>query len=119
MSDGGKKSSDLSQAEIETKLKSSFTGISNDNITILSTYMKGEPKKWRIDTDEHFIVDVNKIMPDAFAYNMRPSNMLLGGIIALLIVIIVGALWWIISTFVMKNNKNVIDDPMTANTNYI
>lgn len=111
--------SDLSQADIQKKLNDNFTGLSSDNVKILSTYMQKNPKKWKHDTDEQFTKDVNKLMPDAFAYNMRPSNMLLGGIIAILIIVIIGALWWIISMFVTKNNRNVIDDPMSPNTNFI
>lgn len=102
------------QSEIETKLKTSFTGLSDANIKILAHYMYLHPKKWRFD-DEYFTEDVNKILPEAYAYNLRPSNIFLGAVIALVILLFFGLIWWGVSTLINKNNKNILDDPSSIN----
>lgn len=114
----GDKDKVMTQAEIETKLKTSFMGLTDSNITILAHYLHKYPKKWRSD-DENFVSDVNKLFPEAFAYNMRPSNALFGAIITIFIVMLIGILWWVITLFMKKNNKNVVNDPSFVNPNFI
>lgn len=108
----------LTQVELEAKLKTDFAGLSDSNITILANYLHKNPKKWRSD-NQFFVTDVNKLIPEAFAYNMRPSNLLFGAIITILIFMLVGIMWWVITLFIKKNNKNVVNDPGFVNTNFI
>lgn len=109
---------DLSQIDIETKLKESFTGISASNITILAHYMYKNKKKWSADS-KNFITDVNKLIPEAYAYNMKTSNVLFGSIITICIILLIGLIWWVISIFIKKNKKNILDDPIIVNPVYI
>lgn len=108
----------LTQADIETKLKASFTGINDSNVTILAHYLYKNPKKWRSD-DANFVADVNKLIPEAYAHNMKPSNALFGALIAIFIILICGLLWWVITMFVKRNNTNVLNDPSVVNPAFI
>lgn len=108
----------LTQSEIETKLKDIFKGLSDSNITILGHYMYKNPSKWR-SNDQYFTLDANKIAPEAFASNMRPSTVMFGIIIAVFVILLLGLLWWIISMFIQKNNKNVLNDPSVVNPVFI
>lgn len=112
------KKNTLSEAEIDAKLRASFTGLSDSNITILMHYLYKYPAKWRSE-DEFFLEDVNKLLPEAFAYNMRPSNALFGAVITIVIILLIGIVWWIISAFTKKNNKNVLNDPTIVNPAFI
>lgn len=114
---GSSDSTKLTQAEIETKLKTSFTGITDSNITILAHYLYNNPKKWR--SDENFTSDVNKLMSEAFAHSMKPSNVLFGAVLAILVLLLIGLFWWIIQLFIKKNNKNVLNDPSGPNPIFI
>lgn len=108
----------FTQKEIETKLKTTFPQLSDANITILGYYLYKYPKKWRQE-EEHFQEEVNKLMPEAFAHNMMPSNVLFGAIIVIIIIFLAGLLWWIISLFMRKNHKNVLNDPNVVNPVFI
>lgn len=108
----------LTQAEIETKLKATFTGLNDSNITILAHYMYKNPSKWRSDS-QYFAEDVNKITPEAFASNNRPSNIMFGVIIAVIVIMLLGLLWWLVSGFMQKNNKNILNDPSVVNPVFI
>lgn len=108
----------MTQEEIEKKLKEHFTGFNDANITILAHYMYKFPKKWRND-DENFVADVNKLVPEAFAYNLRPSNALFGAVITVIVFMIIGLIWWVVSAFIKKNKKEVLSDPNFANPSFI
>lgn len=108
----------LTQSEIETKLKIVFKGLSDSNITILGHYMYKHPTKWR-SNEQFFAMDANKIAPEAFASSMRPSNVMFGVMIAVFVILLLGLLWWVISMFMQKNNKNVLNDPSVVNPVFI
>lgn len=101
----------LTQQQIESKLKGLIIGISDSNITILGHYMYKNPKKWSAKDDATFKADVNKLIPEAFASNMRTSNMMLGAIFAIIIVTVIALLWWIVSMLVNKNKRIIVGDP--------
>lgn len=108
----------LSQSDIETLITVHFGDLSKANVTILSHYLYKYPNKWRSD-DEYFKQDVNKLMPEAFANNMRPSNVLFGAVIAIFVIFLIGLIWWVISHFINKNNRNVLNDPSIVNPAFI
>lgn len=108
----------MTQTEIEAKLKTSFIGLNDSNVTILAHYMYKYPKKWRSD-DENFVADVNKIIPEAFAYNMRPSNALFGAIIAIIVILMIALIGWVVTIVMKKNKSNVLNDPNVANPIFI
>lgn len=116
--DNNNKDTKLSQKDIEDKLKTTFSGLNDTNIRILAYYLYKYPQKWNPD-NLTFAQDVNKLIPEAFAYNLRPSNMLLGAIISIGILLFIGILWWIIMIFINKNNNNLLDDPTVTNITYI
>lgn len=108
----------MTQVEIESKLKTHFAKLNNSNVTLLAHYLYKYPQKWRA-TDDYFVDDVNKLIPEAYAYNMRPSNALFGAIIAILIIMLIGLIWWVV-VIAMKKNKNVVlPDPNIINPSFI
>lgn len=106
------------QTQIEEKLKTNFTGLNDSNITILAHYLYKNPKKWSQD-DDKFVNDVNKLIPEAFAHNMMPSNALFGAIIAILVVLLIGLIWWVVTIVVKKNKNAVLPDPSIVNPAFI
>lgn len=111
-------SESMTQNEIQDRIRGNFINLSDSNVTILSHYLHKYPKKWRAD-EEYFVDDVNKLIPEAFAYNLRPANALFGAMIAIFIIMLIGVFWWVITLFIKKNNKNVINDPGFVNPNFI
>lgn len=104
------------QADIEEKLLQNFSTLEKSNITTLAYYLYKNPSKW---AEETFAADVNKLMPEAFAYNMKPSNALFGAIIAISVMLLIGLIWWVVTIFIKKNNKNVLNDPSVVNPAFI
>lgn len=108
----------MTQADIEAKIKEKFSGLTDANITTLAHYLYKYPTKWR-SADEFFVDDVNKLVPDALAANMRPSNALMGAMIAVFVIMLLALLWWVFTVFLKKNNKNVLADPNIVNPAFI
>lgn len=104
------------EKELTTKVKEAFPNLSDSNVSIVVHYLNKYPKKWSSDS---FKESVNKILPEAFAYNMRPSNALLGAVIAIVAILLVVIVWWLVSKFIKRNNKNVIEDPTIVNPVFI
>lgn len=102
--------------DLTKKVKDNFPGFSDSNISIIVHYLNKYPKKWSNDS---FKDSVNKILPEAFAYNMRPSNALLGAVIAIVAILLIVVLWWLVGKFIKRNNKNVIEDPTIVNPVFI
>lgn len=114
------KGSKLTQKEIETKIKTNFTNISDANVKIIGYYLYKYPSKWNQDgNDTEFMADVNKLMPEAFAHNMMPSNVMFGAVLVIIIMLLAGLMWWVISLFMHKNNKNILNDPNIVNPAFI
>ncbi|WBR61470.1 complex immune system [Drosophila suzukii associated hytrosavirus 1] len=106
----------LSEKDIEKLLKTEFPNLSDANLSTLAHYMYKFPKKWSKETLK---VDANKLMPEAYAYNMRPSNALFGAIIAIIVILLIGVIWWVVAIFMKKNNKNVLGNPVGVNPEYM
>lgn len=106
----------MTKEEIEQQLKTNFPNLSEKNRTILINYMLKNTKKWK---KEEFNESVNKLMPEAFASNLRPSNALFGAIIAVIVILLIGVIWWVVSMLVKKNDKNVLNDPTIVNPTFI
>lgn len=108
----------LDENAIKEKLATTFPALTDANRKILANYLYKNPKKWSEDA-EKFKDDVNKLIPEAYAASMRSSFALFGGMIAVAIIMIIGIIWWVITIFMKKNNKNIIDDPETVNSAFV
>ena len=112
----GMTDSDTKNDDLEKKIKETFVGMDDSNVTIIAHYLNKYPKKWKSET---FKDDVNKLLPEAFAYNMRPSNTLMGAVIAVVVILLIAVIWWLVTKFVKRNNNNVIQDPTIVNPIFI
>lgn len=108
----------MSEKDIAEKLKTNFPNFNETNISILAHYLYNFPDKWS-SSDTTFITDINKLMSDAFTYNVRSSNICLGVILAICFSMFFGIIWYIIVMFINRNNNNLLNDPSIVNTNFI
>lgn len=112
--------SSISQSDIEKKLKANFNAFSDSNLNIIAHYLYNNPQKWSSAGDDtKFVEDVNKLLPEAFASDMRPSNAIFGALIAVVVILLVAFIWWMFSSFLKKRNNNILSDPTIVNPTFI